>query len=216
MGSPPACLVTVLNENLSLVWLTLWWSFCVSDDMRRFVEAFPEFRALSGECDLASPILNVHPQQFSPLTLVGLVVGFVVCAGNVSKHVAVVTELSRQSTQLMLTAAASLSWPDGFCDLLSAVDMRNLLDVSKLEQEIACNGDHAPILDVCASPSHLSCLILRCGVLRCFVRRQNMLKFLDDAKVNWNDKLRLVMLYAIRYVVIVSLPFCCASENLVR
>jgi hypothetical protein len=32
-----------------------------------------------------------------------------------------------------------------------------------------------------------------------------MMKFLDDAKVSWNDKLRLVMLYSIRYALVSKL-----------
>ena len=56
------------------------------DDMKRFVEDFPEFRKLSG---------------------------------NVSKHVALVGELSRQ------------------------VGSKNLLDVSELEQSLACSDNHA-------------------------------------------------------------------------
>ena len=61
------------------------------DDMKRFVEDFPEFRKLSG---------------------------------NVSKHVALVGELSRR------------------------VGINNLLDVSELEQSLACNDNHATDLKV--------------------------------------------------------------------
>ena len=61
------------------------------DDMKRFVEDFPEFRKLSG---------------------------------NVSKHVALVGELSRR------------------------VGVNNLLDVSELEQSLACNDNHATDLKV--------------------------------------------------------------------
>ena len=61
------------------------------DDMKRFVEDFPEFRKLSG---------------------------------NVSKHVALVGELSRR------------------------VNEDNLLDVSELEQSLACNDNHAADLKV--------------------------------------------------------------------
>ena len=62
------------------------------DDMKRFVEDFPEFRKLSG---------------------------------NVSKHVALVGELSRR------------------------VGADGLLDVSELEQSLACNDNHAADLKVC-------------------------------------------------------------------
>ena len=61
------------------------------EDMKRFVEDFPEFRKLSG---------------------------------NVSKHVALVGELSRK------------------------VGANNLLDVSELEQSLACNDNHATDLKV--------------------------------------------------------------------
>ena len=61
------------------------------DDMKRFVEDFPEFRKLSG---------------------------------NVSKHVALISELSRR------------------------VDVDKLLDVSELEQSLACNDNHATDLKV--------------------------------------------------------------------
>ena len=61
------------------------------DDMKRFVEDFPEFRKLSG---------------------------------NVSKHVALVGELSRR------------------------VGADNLLDASELEQSLACNDNHAADLKV--------------------------------------------------------------------
>ena len=61
------------------------------EDMKRFVEDFPEFRKLSG---------------------------------NVSKHVALVGELSRR------------------------VGEDNLLDVSELEQSLACNDNHATDLKV--------------------------------------------------------------------
>ena len=62
------------------------------EDMKRFVEDYPEFRKLSG---------------------------------NVSKHVALVGELSRR------------------------VSADGLLDVSELEQSLACNDNHAADLKVC-------------------------------------------------------------------
>ena len=65
------------------------------DDMKRFVEDFPEFRKLSG---------------------------------NVSKHVALVGELSRR------------------------VGADNLLDASELEQSLAGNDNHAADLKVCFNP----------------------------------------------------------------
>ena len=66
------------------------------EDMKRFVEDFPEFRKLSG---------------------------------NVSKHVALVGGLSRR------------------------VGADNLLDVSELEQSLACNDNHAADLKVSNSPA---------------------------------------------------------------
>ena len=73
------------------------------EDMKRFVEDFPEFRKLSG---------------------------------NVSKHVTLVGELSRR------------------------VGTDNLLDVSELEQSLACNDNHAA--DLKASASSPDQLLVRC------------------------------------------------------
>ena len=67
------------------------------EDMKRFVEDFPEFRKLSG---------------------------------NVSKHVALVSELSRR------------------------VSAENLLDVSELEQSLACNDNHTADLKVRTQRMH--------------------------------------------------------------
>ena len=61
------------------------------EDMKRFVEEYPEFRRLSG---------------------------------NVTKHVTLVTELSRR------------------------VGEDNLLDVSELEQSLACNDNHSSDLKI--------------------------------------------------------------------
>lgn len=71
-------------------------------------------------------------------------------AGNVSKHVTMMQELSR------------------------LVSVRKLMDVSELEQELACSHDHSAALE---------------GVTR----------ILDDGQVRFDEKLRLVMLYALRY-----------------
>ena len=71
------------------------------DDMKRFVEDFPEFRKLSG---------------------------------NVSKHVALVSELSRQ------------------------VGQQSLLDTSELEQSFACSDNHASDLKV----GHIGKAYLKC------------------------------------------------------
>lgn len=86
-------------------------------DMQKFVDQYPEFRAL---------------------------------AGNVSKHVAMMTELSR------------------------IVDQRNLMNVSEVEQALACTQDHTSAL-------------------------HSVLQLLEDRRTTFNDKLRLVLLYALRY-----------------
>lgn len=87
------------------------------DDMKRFVEDYPEFRRLSG---------------------------------NVTKHVTLVTELSRR------------------------VGTDNLLDVSELEQSLACNDNHNADLKI------LQTLI-------------------QSPTVPANNKFRLVAIYALRY-----------------
>ncbi|MCJ1418210.1 hypothetical protein MMC32_004557 [Xylographa parallela] len=87
------------------------------EDMKRFVEDFPEFRKLSG---------------------------------NVSKHVALVGELSRK------------------------VGADNLLDVSELEQSLACNDNHATDL-------------------------KTLQRLIQLADVPADHKLRLVALYSLRY-----------------
>jgi vacuolar protein sorting-associated protein 45 len=94
------------NENIKSI-----------DDMKRFVENYPEFRKM---------------------------------AGNVSKHVAIMSELSRK------------------------MDERCLMDLSEVEQELACN--HSPA----EAFSKVSALI-------------------DDPRIQKFDKLKLVLLYSIRY-----------------
>lgn len=87
------------------------------EDMKRFVEEYPEFRRLSG---------------------------------NVTKHVTLVTELSRR------------------------VGTDCLLDVSELEQSLACNDEHSK--DV-----------------------KTLQQLLQNPAVPPNNKLRLVAIYALRY-----------------
>ena len=87
------------------------------EDMKRFVEDYPEFRRLSG---------------------------------NVTKHVTLVTELSRR------------------------VGTDSLLDVSELEQSLACNDNHTQ--DV-----------------------KTLQKLIQNPSVPASNKLRLVAIYAIRY-----------------
>ncbi|KAF2720584.1 Sec1-like protein [Polychaeton citri CBS 116435] len=87
------------------------------EDMKRFVEEYPEFRRLSG---------------------------------NVTKHVTLVTELSRR------------------------VGEDNLLDVSELEQSLACNDNHSQDL-------------------------KSIQQMIQNPKVPADNKLRLVAIYALRY-----------------
>lgn len=87
------------------------------EDMKRFVEEYPEFRRLSG---------------------------------NVTKHVTLVTELSRR------------------------VGTDNLLDVSELEQSLACNENHSQ--DV-----------------------KTLQTLIQNPSVPASNKLRLVAIYALRY-----------------
>jgi vacuolar protein sorting-associated protein 45 len=71
-------------------------------------------------------------------------------SGTVSKHVAIVTELSR------------------------LVESRHLMRVSELEQELATQNDHSAAMDM-------------------------LLQIMDDSRIAFDDKLRLVLLYALRY-----------------
>ncbi|KXT03470.1 hypothetical protein AC578_1566 [Pseudocercospora eumusae] len=87
------------------------------EDMKRFVEEYPEFRRLSG---------------------------------NVTKHVTLVGELSRR------------------------VGTDSLLDVSELEQSLACHDNHST--DV-----------------------KTLQKLIQDPRIPPNNKLRLVAIYALRY-----------------
>eukprot|EP01112_Ceratiomyxa_fruticulosa_P003673 TRINITY_DN13992_c0_g1_i2.p1 TRINITY_DN13992_c0_g1~~TRINITY_DN13992_c0_g1_i2.p1 ORF type:complete len:554 (-),score=113.48 TRINITY_DN13992_c0_g1_i2:148-1809(-) len=87
------------------------------EDMKRFVESYPDFRKMSG---------------------------------NVSKHVSIMSELSRR------------------------VDQYRLMDVSELQQELACTHDHgAAFRKVCDA--------------------------LGNPDISFRDKIRLALLYAIRY-----------------
>lgn len=87
------------------------------EDMKRFVEEYPEFRRLSG---------------------------------NVTKHVTLVTELSRR------------------------VETDHLLDVSELEQSLACNDNHSQ--DV-----------------------KTLQQLIQNISIPPSNKLRLVAIYALRY-----------------
>jgi len=71
-------------------------------------------------------------------------------SGNVSKHVAVMGELSR------------------------LIEVRNLLDVSELEQELACKQDHGAAV-------------------------KKIKKMMDRQDISKEELLKLVMLYALRY-----------------
>ncbi|MCJ1247812.1 vacuolar protein sorting-associated protein 45 [Trapelia coarctata] len=104
------------------------------DDMKRFVEDFPEFRKLSG---------------------------------NVSKHVALVGELSRR------------------------VGAHNLLDVSELEQSLACNDNHATDLKASTQDSKREESRL--------TPIQTVQRLIQAPDIPQENKLRLVGLYALRY-----------------
>jgi len=71
-------------------------------------------------------------------------------SGSVSKHVALLTELSKQ------------------------VELRDLMSVSEVEQELACHSDHGPALE-------------------------KTMRILDNPHLTPEDRLRVVLLYAIRY-----------------
>lgn len=71
-------------------------------------------------------------------------------SGSVQKHVTLMTEMSHM------------------------IDKRNLLQVSALEQQLACEQDHSKAIDATS-------------------------KILRDSRIAFNDKLRVVMLYALRY-----------------
>lgn len=87
-------------------------------------------------------------------------------SGNVSKHVTLVGELSRR------------------------VGEDNLLDVSELEQSLACNDNHGNDLKVCLPSSFF----------RCHTNSQQTLqRLIQLPNVPAESKLRLVALYAIRY-----------------
>lgn len=88
-------------------------------------------------------------------------------SGNVSKHVTLVSELSRR------------------------VGEDNLLDVSELEQSLACNDNHASDLKV-GRPSHPLFLTATNIV-------QALQRIIQLPTVPAENKLRLVALYAIRY-----------------
>src|SRR5271155_3971098 len=85
--------------------------------MQRFVDAFPEFKQLSG---------------------------------NVSKHVTLMHVLS------------------------DTVKNRQLLRVSEIEQDLACSQDHAKAI-------------------------REIFPLLEDQRIHFDDKLRIVALYALRY-----------------
>lgn len=90
-------------------------------------------------------------------------------SGNVSKHVALVGELSRK------------------------VGEHNLLDVSELEQSLACNENHSNDLKVGLVTSPFLVFESANNVL------QTLQKLIQLPTVTVESKLRLVALYAIRY-----------------
>jgi hypothetical protein len=89
-------------------------------------------------------------------------------SGNVSKHVTLVSELSRR------------------------VGAENLLEISELEQSIACNDNHAADLKVC-NPLYPS------FPLPPLTPPQNIQKQIQSPSVPPENKVYLVTLYALRY-----------------
>lgn len=87
------------------------------EDMQRFVENFPQFKAI---------------------------------AGNATKHMALMAEISR------------------------TVSSRQLMEVSKIEQDIVCGNEHDSVV-------------------------QQLQQLLQMRNIQFDDKLRVVMLYALRY-----------------
>ena len=90
-------------------------------------------------------------------------------SGNVSKHVTLVGELSRR------------------------VGEDTLLDVSELEQSLACNENHSNDLKVCPSNALLS------SIYRKSNESQSLQRIITIPNVPAENKLRLVALYALRY-----------------
>uniref|UniRef100_A0A2K5SDR0 Vacuolar protein sorting 45 homolog n=1 Tax=Cebus imitator TaxID=2715852 RepID=A0A2K5SDR0_CEBIM len=100
--------------------------------------------------DLREVVLSAENDEFYANAFVENYPQFKKMSGTVSKHVTVVGELSR------------------------LVSERNLLEVSEVEQELACQNDHSSAL-------------------------QNVKRLLQNPKVTEFDAARLVMLYALHY-----------------
>ncbi|ERE89893.1 vacuolar protein sorting-associated protein 45, partial [Cricetulus griseus] len=100
--------------------------------------------------DLREVVLSAENDEFYANAFVENYPQFKKMSGTVSKHVTVVGELSR------------------------LVSERNLLEVSEVEQELACQNDHSSAL-------------------------QNVKRLLQNPKVTELDAARLVMLYALHY-----------------
>ncbi|KAM3550417.1 hypothetical protein MY1884_008261 [Beauveria asiatica] len=88
-------------------------------------------------------------------------------SGNVSKHVTLVSELSRR------------------------VAAENLLEVSELEQSLACNDNHNNDLRVCVCTDPVLEMKL--------TREQSIQTLLQNPQVTADSKVALVTLYALRY-----------------
>lgn len=88
-------------------------------------------------------------------------------SGNVSKHVTLVGELSRR------------------------VGADGLLDVSELEQSLACNDNHSNDLKVLTLLSHCHPVSL--------TDKQTLQRLIQSPKIPSDSKLRLVALYSLRY-----------------
>ena len=88
------------------------------------------------------------------------------------------------------------------------------MKVSELEQELACNQDHSGAMEVitllsistslpifrgsCTSIAFWVILNFLLRILAAMIHMQKLLEVMEDMKIEWNDKLRLVLLYALR------------------
>ena len=93
-------------------------------------------------------------------------------SGNVSKHVTLVSELSRR------------------------VGAENLLEVSELEQSLACNDNHSADLKVRPARTHI---IPNAVTTDTNERNKAIQKLIQSPKVTGDAKVSLVALYALRY-----------------
>ncbi len=101
---------------------------------------------------------------------------------NVSKHVAVLSELAR------------------------LVDQYNLLDVSSFEQELACDNDHSNHYKMLMDKVSSAAMFWdNHDNLNDFCNPSSFCIQLSDTRVQKQDKLRLALLYALRHAALVLL-----------